>query len=233
MFYSNLEQIKAEARQRLSGKDAQALTQLWDEIYCAFKTWKQEHGDRDRKPRPARGLLDILPDKPLPFKKAEPWECADFIMPNPIALARKLWLENYAPFKAIMDREGFGCVLALLTIKFADTANPDDLLAVHDHFVMYESIVSGIAAGRRSILQLQENNLEKGRLKGAQTQKEAAAERDKEILNMNADLLNHSNTARWKLEQRAAYIRDRVFKNEETKKKYSIGTIIGKIQGQA
>lgn len=78
-----------------------------------------------------------------------------------------------------------------------------------------------------------ELNLSNGRHQGAQSQKKAAADRDERILNMNADLLKHPDTKRWTLDKRAAHICDRIFKNEKTKERYSPGTIIGKIQGQA
>lgn len=79
----------------------------------------------------------------------------------------------------------------------------------------------------------QKSNLSKGRLNGAQSQKKAAADRDKRILDMNADLLKHPDAKRWTLDKRAAHICDRILKNEKTKERYSPGTIIGKIQGQA
>lgn len=195
MFYDNSEQIKAEAQQRLSGKDDKALTQLWDEIYKAFQEWKREHGDR--KPRPARGLLSDLSGKSMPFKKAEPWECADFPWPNPLALALKLWRENYAPLKVITDRESFGRVLALLIVRFADTANQSDLLAAHDYFVRYESTVTGIITGRRSALQSQKKNLAKGRPLGVVKRQKDAKRKQTDLINAIKALFDKPEKPGW------------------------------------
>lgn len=237
MYGNNLqiERIRAEARQELAGKDEQLVNQLWDWTYLVFQKWKLEHGDR--KPIPNRGLLsDRLP---IPFDKAEPWECADFIFSSPVALAMKLLRDNYSPFDAVTDKVSIRKVLALVIVK-SEHAADDDLFDAGEILRYHKTAEAGIDAGRRSVLQPRDENLAKGRPKGAQTQKEAAAERYKKMRNINADLLKHSNTARWTLERRAAHIRDLVFKNEETKEenketkgKYSIGTIIGKIQGQA
>jgi hypothetical protein len=195
MFSSNSEQIKAEARQRLSGKDAQTLAQLWDEIYCAFQTWKQEHGDR--KPKPARGLLSDLSGKPMPFKKAEPWECTDLPWPNPVGLALKLWREDYAPLKVITDREGFGRVLAVLIVKFADTTNPSDLLTAHDYFVRYESTVTGIITGRRAVLQSRDKNLDKGRPIAVKARKEKSAKKQADLIEAIKALFDKPDKPGW------------------------------------
>jgi hypothetical protein len=78
-------------------------------------------------------------------------------------------------------------------------------------------------------------NLTTGRLKGAASQKDQAERNDKLILKINEDLLHHPDTARWKLEQRAAYIADQCSRQKITKvngEPYTTKTIKKKITGK-
>ncbi len=134
MFGNNLrkERIRDEARQEFDGKDEQLVNQLWDWTYLVFKKWKLEHGDRN--PIPNRGMLSDL--APIPFDKAEPWECVDFMFSSPVALAMKLLRENYPPFDAVTAKVGIRKVLALAIVK-SEHAADDDLLdageILHDY----------------------------------------------------------------------------------------------------
>lgn len=184
MFDSNSDQIKDEARRQLSGKDAKALTKLWDEIYIAFQKWKQEHGDR--KPMAHRGMLSDLSGKSMPFKKAEPWQCADFQWPSPVALAMKLWREDYAPIKTITDREGIRSVLALLIAKYADNTSPSDLFAAHNVIVRHQSLMEGIISGRQLGLQTASQKQKRNLAKGPEA---AAAKRKADAKKKKAALL--------------------------------------------
>jgi len=59
-------------------------------------------------------------------------------------------------------------------------------------------------------IKVRDLNLEKGRAKGAQAQKDYAAETKKLIETLNSDLLKNPNTARWKLGERAEYIKKKL-----------------------
>jgi len=133
MFGTNYtrERIRETAAKQFADNDDAEVKRLWDKVYVAFDQWKQEHGNR--KPRANLGMLsDLVGQKPIPFKKAAPWQCADLLTPNPIALAFKLIREEYAPFRAVMIEVGACKVLALLIIGFADDASGDDLLTAHN-----------------------------------------------------------------------------------------------------
>lgn len=127
MFGSNLERIKAEAMQELVADDDAALGQLWSRVSAAFDQWKQEHGNR--RPKVSRGMLsDLVGAKSIPFKKAAPWQCADFKVPaGPIALAIKLLSEDYAPLNKITVEVGLRKLLALLIVGFGDDASQNEL----------------------------------------------------------------------------------------------------------
>jgi hypothetical protein len=144
---SNLERIKAEAMQELVGDDDAALGQLWGMAYAAFDQWKQEHGNR--KPKAHLGMLsDLVGAKSIPFKKAAPWQCADFQVPaGPIALAIKLLREDYAPFKAITAKVGIRKVLALLIVGFGDDASEGDLDEAIRILRAHANIEVGLRAG--------------------------------------------------------------------------------------
>jgi len=133
MFGTNYtrERIRETAAKQFADNDDAEVKRLWDKVYVAFDQWKQEHGNR--KPRANLGMLsDLVGQKPIPFKKAAPWQCADLLTPNPIALAFKLIREEYAPFRAVMNEAGILKVLALLIIGFADDARDDELVIAHE-----------------------------------------------------------------------------------------------------
>lgn len=78
-------------------------------------------------------------------------------------------------------------------------------------------------------------NLEKGRLKGVQSQKEKAEERKQLIDKINSDLLKHPDTARWSLDRRAEYIEKKLseMRNHQINDKpYQFSTIKKMITGK-
>ncbi|MDD2775934.1 MAG: hypothetical protein PHU06_08260 [Gallionella sp.] len=81
---------------------------------------------------------------------------------------------------------------------------------------------------------LQEKNLKAGREIGAKVQKDKAAEAEREMLKINADLLKHPDTARWSLKERASYI-EKKLKAQNIKQPngtpYAFSTIKLKITG--
>jgi hypothetical protein len=175
MFGNNLERIKAEAMQELGGNDDAALGQLWNRVYAAFDQWKQEHGNR--KPKAYRGMLsDLVGAKSIPFKKAAPWQCADFQVPaGPIALAIKLWPEHYAPFEAITAEAGIRKVLALLIVGFGEDASEDELndamRILHDHKTA-EAMGKLVLNEHRDAIVAQQTRPDGGRIRGEQQTKE-------------------------------------------------------------
>lgn len=167
---NNLERIKAKAMQELVADDDAALGQLWSRVYAAFDQWKQERGNR--KPKANRGMLsDLIGAKSIPFKKAAPWQCADFATPSPVALAVKLWRERYAPLEAITAEVGTRKVLALLVVGFGDDASESDLLAAHGVLRDYEMAEGGaraaLQANRKAII-AQQTRSRGGKIRGEQ-----------------------------------------------------------------
>jgi hypothetical protein len=125
------ERIRDAAAKHFADNDDAAVAQLWGKVITAFDQWKQEHGNR--KPKAFRGMLsDVLGPKPIPFKKAAPWQCADLLTPSPLALAYKLIGEEYSPFIAVTNEAGISKVLALLIIGFADDTSDDELFTAHE-----------------------------------------------------------------------------------------------------
>lgn len=168
MFGSNcrIERIRDEARQELDGKDEQLLRQLWDWTYLVFKKWKLEHGDRN--PIPNRGMLsDLLP---MPFDKAEPWECSSFVFSSPVALAMKLLRENYPPFDAVTAKVGIRTVLALAISK-SDKASDDDMLdageILRDHKTA-EAMIRVVLNEHRDAIVAQQTRSPGGKSRGKQ-----------------------------------------------------------------
>jgi hypothetical protein len=139
----NIDEFKAEAMRELAGDDDARLGQLWEQIYAVFQRWKVEHGDR--QPQSSRGLLTGHQSTPIPFEGAEPWQCADFISPSPVALAIKLWREGYAPFEAITQQEGIRKVLAVLVVGFADSTSEGDLSLAHDILIKHRTAEAAYA----------------------------------------------------------------------------------------
>lgn len=81
---------------------------------------------------------------------------------------------------------------------------------------------------------LQDKNLGAGRQKGAQSQKDKAAEAERVILQINDELHKHPDTARWSLKERASYI-EKKLKAQNIKQPngtpYAFSTIKLKITG--
>ncbi len=136
-----LKRIEAEAMKELV--DGAAVGELWGRVLKSFEQWKQEKGDR--KPRVPIGLIS---SKPIPFKKATPWQCAGFgRWPTPFALARKLLHEEYRPFMEIMKQDGILKVLAMLIVVCGkDKDCESDLRWAQGLLRDHKSIEAGIRA---------------------------------------------------------------------------------------
>lgn len=187
MFGNNLQikRIRAEAQQELDGKDEQLVNQLWDWTYLVFQKWKLERGDRN--PIPNRGLLSDL--APIPFDKAEPWECADFIFSSPVALVMKLLRENYPAFDAVTAKVGIRKVLALAIVKSEHAA--DDYLLdageiLRDHKTA-EAMGKLMLNEHRDAIIAQQTRPAGGRIRGKQQTKEKD-DRKKLIKDKEAEL---------------------------------------------
>lgn len=101
--------------------------------------------------------------------------------------------------------------------------------AVGKNHAMMEKVAPNLVAFHKSI-----EGLASGRPKGALSQKKHAAAIWKEVMQINADLLLHPDTARWGIHQRAEYItvwlrdHDRLQLNGN---QYQSATIARKIAG--
>lgn len=203
MFGNNLqiERIRAEARQELDGKDEQLVNQLWDWTYLVFQKWKLEHGDRN--PIPSRGMLSDL--APIPFDKAEPWECSDFVFSSPVALAMKLLHENYPPLDEVTAKVGIRKVLALAIVK-SEHAADDDLLVAGEILHAHANIEIGLCAGFDAAKKQTKENLATGRRKGSKSQEEYAAETWRLVEKRHKQFLKRTDYAQWKSGERAVYL---------------------------
>jgi hypothetical protein len=134
------ERIHDNARKQLADCDDAAIEQLWGKVTAAFNQWKQEHGNR--KPKANMGMLsDLLGPKPISFKKAAPWQCADLPTPSPLGLADKLIGDKYAPFLSVINEAGFEKVLAVLILGSGE-ASTDDLQPFHEFLIKNETAKS-------------------------------------------------------------------------------------------
>jgi len=115
------------AQSELNGIEPQVVDQIWDWLNVVFKKWKLELGDR----QPTRRVGLLGPDEPLPFEEAQPWECADFILPGRILLFYKLWSESYPDANTIISKVGIRVLIAVLIIK-GEHESFDDLFSAHE-----------------------------------------------------------------------------------------------------
>lgn len=201
------ERIHDNARKQLADCDDAAIEQLWGNVITAFEQWKQEHGNR--KPRATMGMLsDLLGPKPISFKKAAPWQCADLPTPSPLGLADKLIGDKYPPFLAVVNETGFEKVLAVLILGSGE-ASTDDLQPFHEFLIKNETAKS-VTKQWQMIEAIKERRrrmpLDKGRLKGSKSQKEYAAETWRIVEQRHKQFLKRSDYAGWKPGQRATYI---------------------------
>lgn len=166
------ERILDNARKQLADCDEATVEQLWGKVIAAFEQWKQEHGNR--KPTAITGMLsDLLGPKPVPFKKAAPWQCADLPTPHPLALANKLIHDKYAPFRSVVKEAGLDKVLALLILASVE-ASTDDLQLFHEFLIEH-----AIEKKHMTIEAIKEwkirSNLKKGPIEAAKKRTEKAA----------------------------------------------------------
>lgn len=191
-----LKRIEDEAMQELVNDDDAAVGELWDRVLKSFEQWKQEKGDR--KPRANHGMLsDLAGGKPIPFKKATPWQCADFTTPSPVALVIKLLREDYSPFWEIMQQEGVRKVLAMLIVRFGKDSSESDVREAHGLLIKHKLFEIGIRSGRHSALQPQNTNLAEGRPKGVLARQKKAKKRQTNLINAIESLFDTSEKPGW------------------------------------
>ncbi len=190
-FKSELKWIKAEVMQQLVDDNDAAMAELWGRVLQSFEQWKQEKGDR--KPRATSGRLG----KPIPFKKATPWQCADFMWPSPVALAVKLLRENYRPFREIMKQEGARKVLAMLIVRFGKDSNESDVRAAHSILRAHQSREAGISEGMYVASLPQKMNLAKGRLVGVLARQKKAEKKQTDLINAIKSLFDKPDKPGW------------------------------------
>jgi hypothetical protein len=173
------ERILDNARKQLADCDEATVEQLWGKVIAAFEQWKQEHGNR--KPKAFRGMLsDVLGPKPIPFKKAAPWQCADLSTSNPLALANKLIRDKYAPFRAVIEEAGLDKVLALLILASGE-ASTDDLQLFHEFLIEHAIDKKWMTIEAIKEWQLR-SNLRKGPPVAAEKRTEKAAIRNAPLI---------------------------------------------------
>lgn len=176
MFEANSQKaiICDDAERELTGLDERWRERLWTLVYSAFKQWKDEHGDRH--PQRLTGMFapmtlrDLLPaENTIPFKEAEPWQCAGFLTPCPTALAIKLWQEDdYPPFSELKNAVGMRFILAMLICRFKDS--PQDCLfeahRIMNQMVAMESIAIELLDEHRPAIEAQKTRSPGGKITG-------------------------------------------------------------------
>lgn len=166
------ERILDNARKQLADCDEATVEQLWGKVIAAFEQWKQEHGNR--KPTANMGMLpDLLGPKPIPFKKAAPWQCADLPTPHPLALANKLIRDKYAPFRAVVKETGLDKVLSLLILGSGE-ASTDDLQLFHEFLIEHANDKKWMTIEAIKEWKIR-SNLKKGPIEAAKKRTEEAA----------------------------------------------------------
>ncbi len=195
-----LKQIIAEAIQALVNDDYAALDDFRCRVLKSFEQWKQEKGDR--KPRAPSGLINTLLSgppggKPIPFKKATPWQCAGLTSPSPIMLAIKLWREDYRPFMEIVRQEGDRKALAMLIVVFGKDSSASDVREAHSILRELKSIEMAISAGADAALQPQKTNLAKGRKDGVLKRQEKAKKKQAVLNSAIKDLFDKPENPGW------------------------------------
>jgi len=192
------ERIHDNARKQLADCDDAAIEQLWGKVITAFNQWKQEHGNR--KPKAYRGMLsDLIGAKLIPFKKAEPWQCADLPTPSPLGLADKLIGDKYAPFLAVINETGFEKVLAVLILGSGE-ASTDDLQPFHEFLIKNETAKS-VTKRWQMIEAIKERqkrrNLDLGPIAAAKKRTEKAAPKRATLDKAINDLFDTPEKAGW------------------------------------
>ncbi len=198
MFNNELKRIKDEVRQQLGDDDDAALAKLWGRVLKSFEQWKQEQGDR--KTRANRGMLSNLAGgKPIPFKKATPWQCADFMWPSPVALAVKLQRENYRPFREIMKQDGTRKVLAMLIVRFGKDSNESDVRAAHRMLSADQLLEAGISEGINITSLRHKMNFDKVRPKGVLARQKIAEKKQALLNSAIKDLFDKPEKPGWRM----------------------------------
>ncbi len=188
-----LKRMKAEAMQELVDDNGAALAEFGGRVLQSFEQWKQEKGDRKPRGAPSGGLLSSVLGKPIPFKKATPWQCADFMWPSPFALAMKLWREDYRPFMEIMKQDDYFKVLEMLVVVFGKDAHESDLRWAQDLLRDNKSFKTGM----HFALQPQKTNLAKGRKEGVLERQKKAEKNRAVLINAIKDLFDKPEKPGW------------------------------------
>ena len=188
------ERIIDNARKQLADCDEATVNQLWGKVIAAFEQWKQEHGNRN--PRADTGMLsDLLGPKPVPFKKAAPWQCADLLTPSPLALAYRLIGDIYPPFLALTSEAGFDKVLALL-ILVSGEASTDDLQVAHEFLIEHANDKKWMTIEAIKEWKIR-SNLKKGPVAAARKRIEKAAPKQATLDKAINDLFDKPEKPGW------------------------------------
>ncbi len=192
-FEFELKGIQAEVMQQIGDDNDATLADLWGRVLQSFEQWKQENGDRKPRATSLSGLLG----KPIPFKKATPWQCADFKYPSPVALAVKLWREDYKPFMQIMKQEVARKVLAMLIVRFGKDSNEIDVRDAHRILSAHQVLETGINEGMNIASLRQAMNLDKGRAKGVLARQKKAEKKKSDLINAIKALFDKPEKPGW------------------------------------
>lgn len=162
----------------LTGYSAEQQEALWKLADITFDRWKRECAKKEDYT--ANTLARLLGNKNLTdeeLARAEPWLCAGFGVRCRTELAFKLWLEDYPPFKVVLDAAGLGRLFALLASR-EDATNPAAIIRVAG--MLMDMRIWTFARYYEKASQKEQKKLATladGRKKGANTQKAKAEEK--------------------------------------------------------
>ena len=162
----------------LTGYSAEQQEALWKLANIIFDRWKHECAKKEDYT--ANAFARLLGSKNVTdedLARAEPWECAGFGVRCRTELAFKLWLEDYPPFKVVLDAAGLGNVFALLASR-EDATHPAAIIRVAG--MLMDMRIWTFARYYEKASQKEQKKLAtlaNGRKKGANTRKAKAEEK--------------------------------------------------------
>lgn len=162
----------------------EARDKIFEVLDSCFQLWKVQHGKKEANP--LGGALLGTHDKP--FEELEPWQCAGFGIFCRTDLAFKLWLENYEPFKLLVDRIGVARIFAVLASREQPVHAPAIIRVVgllvdtfyERYFKMFDLADKQIQDGLRRE-QIKRQSLAMGRPRGTETIKARAQQRHRAL----------------------------------------------------
>jgi hypothetical protein len=161
----------------LTGYPADSQEALWKLTEITFDRWKRECSKQDDYTGNAFARLLGKPASDEELAQAEPWLCAGFGVRCRTELAFKLWLEDYPPFKQVLDTAGLGRLFALLASR-EDATNPAAIIRVAG--MLMDMRIWTFARYYEKASQKEQKKLAtlaSGRKKGANAQKAKAEEK--------------------------------------------------------